>query len=211
MFNLFNKLSNKKILLLSALLILLMVGVVILYVFNLITETIFTIGLFLLIILFTSFTSTLMNRRIQKKMEDKKKGKVYTFIEEVSFSNPLKTLKSNFGSVSLYLEDKILYVMINVDKSDVFFSEEQQQVKYNVDKKKYDKLIQFYVFDVKDYEYFRKISILNYQSDKFYVGSFIKDNLNKTIYQSDNVKRNEEYEPIYNHFLELLNINEDQK
>ena len=61
---------------------------------------------------------------------------VYTFIEEVSFSNPLKTLKSNFGSVSLYLEDKILYVMINVDKSDVFFSEEQQQVKYNVDKKK---------------------------------------------------------------------------
>ena len=211
MFNLFNRLSNKKILLLSGILLLLMVGVVLLYVFSLISETIFTIGLFLLIILFTSFTSTLMNRRIQKKMEDKKKGKVYTFDEEVCFSKQLKTLKSNFGSVDLYLEEKILYVMINVDKADVFFSEEQQQVKYNVDKKKYDKLIQFYIFDSKDYDYFRKISILNYQADKFYVGSFIKDNLNKTIYQSDNVKRNEEYEPIYNHFLKLLSIKEGHK
>ena len=81
----------------------------------------------------------------------------------------------------------------------------------NVDKNKYDKLIQFYIFNEKDYNYFRKISIVNYQSKNFYVGSFIYDELDKTIYQSDNVARNDEYKEIYNNFFELLNIKKGQK
>ena len=210
MLNIFNKLSNKKILLISGLLILLMVGVVLLFTFNVITETVFTIIFFILIILFTSLTSTLIQRRIQKRMEDKKKGKMYSYSSELAFDKPLKSLKANYGNVDLYLENKTLYVLITVNDAQIFFSEEQQQVKYNVDTKKYDNLIQFYIFDNKDYEYFRKISIVNYQADKFYVGSFIKDEENKTIYQSDNVKRNELYESIYNKFLKLINVNEDQ-
>ena len=210
MLNIFNKLSNKRILLISGLLILLMVGVVLLFAFNIITETVFTIIFFLLIITFTSLTSLLIQRRIQKRMEDKKKGKLHYYTSDIEFNKPLKRLKANYGNVDLYLENKTLYVLVTVNDTQIFFSEEQQQIKYNVDTKKYDNLIQFYIFDSKDYEYFRKISIVNYQADKFYVGSFIKDEETKTIYQSDNVKRNELYETIYNNFLNLININEDQ-
>ena len=204
MLNLFNKFSNKKILLISALLLLLMVGVVVLYIFHLLSETIFTVLLFILVMAFTTLTSELFQRKFRKKLEDKKKGKVLTYNNELSFSKPLKTIKANYGNVSLYLEDNVLYALIKIVDAETFFSKEQQQIKYNVDTKKYNKLIQFYLFDIKDYNYFRQISIINYQSEKFYVGSFICDDTSKTFYQADNVKRNEEYEPIYNHFLELI-------
>ena len=211
MFNLFNRLTKKQILLVCGILLVLMAGVIALYVFELISETIFTILLFILVIVFTSLTSTLIQRKIEKKMEDKKKGKVLSYEGKLSFSKPLKTLKTNYGDVELYLSNTVLYALIHVDSAEVFFSEEQQQVKYNVDTKKYNKLIQFYIFSSKDYQYFRKISIINYQAEKFYVASFIADDMTKTIYQSDNVKRNEEYEPIYNEFLKLINVNEDQE
>ena len=206
MLNLFNRFTNKKILLISGGLILLMIGVIVLYIYNLISETIFTILLFVLIMSFTTLTSELVQRKVRKRLEDKKKGKVLTFEDEIEFSKPLKTLSANYGSVSLYLEEKVLYALIKINDAETFFSKEQQQIKYNIDAKKYNKLIQFYIFDNKDYDFFRQITIINYQSDKFYVGSFICDKETKTIYQSDNVKRNEEYEPIYNHFLELINI-----
>ena len=210
MFNLFKNLSKKQILFICGGLLLLMVGVIVLYIFNLITETFFTVGLFLLIIFFTSLTSSLIQRKIEKKLEDKKKGKIHKFEGNLSFDKPLKVLKSNYGNVEVYVADKVLYALVKVESAEIFFSEEQQQVKYNVDTKKYNKLIQFYLFDVNDYAYFRKISIINYQSDKFYVASFIADYELKTIYQSDDVKRNAEYEPIYNEFLKLINISEDQ-
>ena len=206
MLNLFKNLSNKKILLISGGLFLLMVGVVVLYIFKIFNETVFTIILFLLIMLFSSFTSTLMQRKIQKRLEDKKKSQMYRYTSELAFSEPTKRLKANYGLVDLYLEERVLYVLIKVKDTDVFFSKEQQQVKYNIDTKKYDKLIQFYIFDTKDHELYRKISIINYQAEKFYVGSFIFDNETKTIYQTDNVKRNEEYESIYNQFLKLINV-----
>ena len=95
MFNLFNKLSKKQILIICTILLLLMVGVITLYIFNLISETIFTVLLFILIIVFTSLTSTLIQRKIEKKLEDKKKGKLLTFEGDLSFSMPLKTIKSN--------------------------------------------------------------------------------------------------------------------
>ena len=211
MLNLFKSFSAKKILLFCGIIILLMVGVIILYIYRLLPETAFTIIFFLLIIVFSSLTSTLVNRRIEKKMYDKKKSEVYSVIGELEFSRSLKSLKANFGTIDLYLENKVLYVLIKVNDADIFFSEEQQQVKYNVDKNKYDKLIQFYIFDEKDYNYFRKISIVNYQSKNFYVGSFIFNELDKTIYQSDNVARNDEYKEIYDNFFELLNIKKGQK
>lgn len=209
MLNFFNRFSNKKLILILSALVVLMVGVVVLYAYSLLNETIFTVVLFLLIIAFSTITSSMMQRHLQKKFDNKKKGKVYSFNEKITFAKPLKSLNANFGKVDLYLENKVLYVLIDVKDAEVFFSEEQQQVKYNVDKKKYDKLIQFYIFDNKDYSYFRKISIINYQSENFYVGSFIIDNDNKTIYQSDNVKRNDEYQPIYDNFLKLINITKD--
>ena len=114
------------------------------------------------------------------------------------------------ADLDLYLEDKALYSLIKVNDVELFFSEDQQQIKFNIDKKKYDKLIQFYIFDTKDESLFRKISILNYQSKTFYVGSFIVNEISKTIYQTDNVKPNDEYQNLYNHFLELINVSLDQ-
>ena len=147
MFNLFKSFSAKKILLFCGIILLLMVGVIILYIYRLLPETAFTIIFFLLIIVFSSLTSTLVNRRIEKKMYDKKKSEVYSVTSDLEFSRSLKTLKANFGTIDLYLENKVLYVLIKVNDADVFFSEEQQQVKYNVDKNKYDKLIQFDYID----------------------------------------------------------------
>lgn len=209
MLNLFKSLSNKKIILISILLLLLMVGVVVLYAFNLLNEPIFLVLMFVLLMTFSTFTSQLWQRHFQKKLDNKRKGKVYTYTQELELKNPLKHLKANYGTIDLYLEDKTLYTLISIDNAEEFFATEKQ-VKYNVDKKKYDKLIQFYVFDEKDNHLFRKIIILNYQAKNFYVGSFIVNKMEKTIYQTDKVVPNEEYNDIYQNFLKLLNVNVDQ-
>ncbi len=209
MLNLFKSLSNKKIVLISILLLLLMAGVVVLYAFNLLNEPIFLVLMFVLLMTFSTFTSQLWQRHFQKKLDNKRKGKVYTYSEELEFENTLKHLKANYGTIDLYLEDKTLYTLISIDNAEEFFATEKQ-VKYNVDKKKYDKLIQFYVFDEKDNHLFRKIIILNYQAKNFYVGSFIVNKMEKTIYQTDKVAPNEEYNDIYQNFLKLLNVNVDQ-
>jgi hypothetical protein len=209
MLNLFKSLSNKKIILISILLLLLMAGVVVLYAFNLLNEPIFLVIMFVLLMTFSTFTSQLWQRHFQKKLDNKRKGKVYTYSQELELENPLKHLKANYGTIDLYLEDKTLYTLISIDNAEEFFATEKQ-VKYNVDKKKYDKLIQFYVFDEKDNHLFRKIIILNYQAKNFYVGSFIVNKMEKTIYQTDKVAPNEEYNDIYQNFLKLLNVNVDQ-
>ncbi len=209
MFNLFKSLSNKKIVLISILLLVLMAGMVVLYAYSLVNETIFIVIMFILLMTFSTFTSQLWQRHFQKKLDDKKKGKVYTYTNELKFENPLKHLKANYGTIDLYIENKTLYTLITINNAEEFFATEKQ-VKYNVDKKKYDKLIQFYVFDEKDNYLFRKISILNYQAKNFYVGSFIVNKMEKTIYQTDKVAPNEEYSDIYQNFLKLLNINVDQ-
>ena len=209
MLNLFKGLSKKKIILISGLLLVLMVGIVVLYAFKLIDDTIFFIGMFLLVMAFSTLTSELWQRHFQKKLDDKKKGKVYTFSDELKFANTFKKIKSNFGTIELFIENKTLYTLVMIENAEEFFASEQQ-VKYNVDKKKDDKLIQFYVFDQKDYALFRKISILNYQAKNFYVASFIANTLEKTIYQTDKVEPNEEYKGIYQNFLKLINVNVDQ-
>lgn len=206
MFNLFKNLSNKKIILLAVITFVLSALVVVLYALtNILDETAFMIILFILIMIFSTFTSTLMNRWMEKRMDNKRKGKKYNYTE-LCIDNPYKTIKANFGDLELQLLDKVLYVLIKVNDTETFFSEEQQQVKYGIDKKKFNKLIQFYVFDDKDSTLFRKISILNYQAKNFYVGSFIYSETEKTIYQTDKVLPNEEYQKIYDNFFELINI-----
>ena len=78
MLNLFKSLSNKKIILISILLLLLMAGVVVLYAFNLLNEPIFLVLMFVLLMTFSTFTSQLWQRHFQKKLDNKRKGKVYT-------------------------------------------------------------------------------------------------------------------------------------
>ena len=53
---------------------------------------------------------------------------------------------------------------------------------------------------------FRKISILNYQAKNFYVGSFILDDINKEIYQTDYIEPNDEYKGLYENFIKLLSL-----
>ena len=206
MFNLYAKTSSKRVLLYFLASLLLMGGVIVLYIFRLISETFFTIGLFILLMISSTFTSTLIQRRVQKKMENKKKGITYTALKGVGFNNPLKRIKTNYGKVDLYLEERCLYSLIVVRDAESFFSEDQQQVKFNIDQNKYDKLIQFYIFDIKDISLFRKISIINYQAKNFYVGSFISDEVNKEIYQTDYIEPNEDYKEVYTKFIELLNL-----
>lgn len=206
MFNLYTKSSSKKVILYFLASLLLIGGVIVLYIFKLINETVFTIGLFILLMISSTFTSTLIQRRVQKRIENKKKGILYTVLHEVEFNNPLKRIKTNYGKVDLFLEDKCLYSLITVRDVEAFFSEDQQQVKFNVDQKKYDKLVQFYIFNVKDSSLFRKISILNYQAKNFYVGSFILDDINKEIYQTDYIEPNDEYKGLYENFIKLLSL-----
>lgn len=199
-----NNLSNKKIILLILADFILAIGVILLYAFELIPEVVFIIGLFILLMIFSTFTSALMQRRLLKKMNNKKKGTAHSYQNQLEINNPLKELKLNYGTVSLYLEDKVLYSLITVKDSVIFFSDNQQEAKYNIDSKKYNKAIQFYIFDTKDDKLFRKISIFNYQAKNFYVASFIDDKENKLFYQTDNVKPNDDYQKAYQRFIELL-------
>ena len=206
MFNLFKNLSNKLIVILAIVTFVLSGGVVLLYAFtDILDSTAFTIILFVLLMIFTSFTSTLINRSMDKRMDNKRKGPKLNY-KELCLKSPDKTIKANFGNLELQVVDKVLYVLIKVSDVDSFFSEDQQQIKYGIDKKKFNKLVQFYVFDEKNSALFRKISILNYQAKNFYVGSFMYNDKEKTIYQTDKVLPNEEYQKLYDNFLELLSI-----
>jgi hypothetical protein len=155
---------------------------------------------------FSTFTSQLWQRHFQKKLDNKRKGKVYTYSQELELENPLKHLKANYGTIDLYLENKTLYSLFHIKDGALFFSEEQEAVKFKVDPKKYDKAIQFYMFDKSNIDLYRKISILNYQAEKFYVASFIVDFVNKNLYQTDEVKRTEIYEKVFEDFLNLIGI-----
>ena len=124
-----NKYSNKKIGLFILLDILLGAGVITLYVFDLIPEVVFIIGLFILLMIFSTLTSALMQRRLLKKMNKKRQGKTYTYQNEITLNNPIKTLKLNYGRVELYIENKVLYTLTIVSDPVIFFSEEQQEAK----------------------------------------------------------------------------------
>lgn len=209
MLNIFKNFTTKKKLILTGIVFFLMIGVVVLYFFRLINDVFFTISLFILIMIFSTVTSSMIQRRFQKRLEEKKKGKPYNFTNNVEFKNPIKTIKANYGKVDLYLENKVLYTLVTVDDAETFFSNDQQQIKFNIDQRKYNKLIQFYIFDIKDSNLFKKISIINYQAKNFYIGSFIIDNFSHQIYQTDKVKPNDEYQPLFDKFIELLELQQN--
>lgn len=206
MLNMFNKLSNKVIYLILAGLFLIAGGTVVLYIYRIFNETIFTIVLFVCLMAFSTFTSVLMQRSMMKKMDKKRRSETYTFDKEIKFLKPLKEMKVNYGHAEIYLENKTLYSLFHIKDGNLFFSEEQESVKFKVDTKKYDKAIQFYLFDNSNIDLYRKITILNYQAEKFYVASFLVDYENKTLYQTDNVARNEIYEEVYQDFLNLIGM-----
>lgn len=201
-----NKYSNKQLLLFLVLDFLLGCSVLILYIFKLIPEVVFIVGLFILLMVFSTISSALMQRKLLKKMNNKKRGQNINFSTELEFKNPLKEFKLNYGKVELYLENKVLYSLIKVEDPVIFFSDEQQKQTYNIDSKKYNKAIQFYIFDTLDDNLFRKISIFNYQAKNFYVASFIIDYNEKVFYQTDNVKPNEEYKDLYDNFIKLITL-----
>ena len=201
-----NKYSNKQLLLFLVLDFLLGCSVLILYIFKLIPEVVFIVGLFILLMVFSTISSALMQRKLLKKMNNKKRGQNINFSNELEFKNPLKEFKLNYGKVELYLENKVLYSLIKVEDPVIFFSDEQQKQTYNIDSKKYNKAIQFYIFDTLDDNLFRKISIFNYQAKNFYVASFIIDYNEKVFYQTDNVKPNEEYKDLYDNFIKLITL-----
>lgn len=206
MLNMFSKLSNKVVYLILGGLALISAGVVFLYIYKIINETLFTIFLFICLMCFSMLTSLLMQRGMLKKMDKKRRSQLYTFNEEIKFNKPLKTAKVNYGNAEYYLENKTLYSLFHIKDGALFFSEEQEAVKFKVDPKKYDKAIQFYMFDKSNIDLYRKISILNYQAEKFYVASFIVDFENKNLYQTDEVKRTEIYEKVFEDFLNLIGI-----
>ena len=199
-----NKYTNKQLVLFLILDFLLGISVLVLYIFRLIPEVVFIVGLFILLMIFSTFSSALMQRKLLKKMNNKKKGQKITFTNKLEFENPYKEFKLNYGKVELYLENKVLYSLIKVEDPIIFFSDEQQKATYNIDSKKYNKAIQFYIFDTLDDNLFRKISIFNYQAKNFYVASFIVDYNEKVFYQTDNVKPNEEYKVVYDNFIKLI-------
>lgn len=198
------KYTNKQLILFLILDFLLGGLVLVLYIFRLIPEVVFIVGLFILLMIFSTFSSALMQRRIVKKMNNKKRGQDINFSNNLEFKNPLKELKLNYGKVELYLDNKVLYSLIKVDDPYLFFSEDSQKTTYNIDSKKYNKAVQFYIFDTLDENLYRKISIFNYQAKNFYVASFIVDYNKKIIYQTDNVKPNEEYQNLYDNFINLI-------
>lgn len=208
----FNKLSNKTIWILMGVDLLLAAGVIVLYFYKLFNETVFVILLFVILITFSTLSSTLMQRSLTKKMENKRKGKPYYYQnEEIILDKPLKEFKANYGKIELYLEDRVLYSLIKVTDANVFFSDSQQEIKYNVGEKKYDKAVQFYLFYTNESNLFRKISVFNYQAKNFYIASFIVDEKIKSLYQTDNVKPNEDFQKNYDRFIELLKVTNEQE
>lgn len=208
----FNKLSNKTIWILLGVDLILAIGVIVLYFYKLFNETIFVILLFVILITFSTLSSTLMQRSLTKKMENKRKGKPYYYQnEEIILDKPLKEFKANYGKIELYLEDRVLYSLIKVTDANVFFSDSQQEIKYNVGEKKYDRAVQFYLFYTNESNLFRKISVFNYQAKNFYIASFIVDEKIKSLYQTDNVKPNEDFQKNYDRFIELLKVTNEQE
>ena len=110
MLNIFGKLTTKNIFIICGSLLVGMIAVIVLYIYQLLPEIVFTILMFLMLVTFSSLISTMINRRMEKKMFDKKKSQLYKYCGELEFDKNLKSLKANYGTVNLYLENKVLYV-----------------------------------------------------------------------------------------------------
>lgn len=209
MFRLFRTVSAKKIGLLILVDLILSAAVIVLYIYKLINQTVFTVLLFITLIALSFFTSALTERSFSKRLDKKRmKRKFEINKDEVSFFKPSKVKTTNFGEVSTYNEKNTLFILNKVYKPEIFFSEEQEKYDLKIDYNKYKFVLQFYIFESKDYELIKKIRILNYQAKKFYIASFIYNKENNMLLQTDDVKPNDDYEIKYQEFIELLNAKE---
>ena len=208
MVNFFQKLKNKQIVLFIIIDLLIGAGIVTLYFFKLIPQIVLTIGVFLVLITSSSFSSMLMSRHFQKKLDKKRRGKLYQVNDELKLKGKIKEFEVNYGKVQFFFESKNIYNLSYITNQEIFFSDEQENIKLNIDETKYNKSFQFFVFDSKRMDLYRKISILNYQAKRFYVASFMYDSELKTIYQTDAVLPNEEFQKLYKRFIQLLDLEE---
>ena len=201
-------LKNKYIILFIGLDLLIGAAIILLYYFKLVPQIVLTIGVFLVLITASSLSSIIMNRYFQKKLEKKKRGKLYQIKDNLSLKGKIKEFNVNYGKVQFLFETKYIYNLTIIENPELFFSDQQDEIKLNIDENKYQKSIQFFIFDVNRNDLYRKISILNYQAKKFYVASFMYDSEKKVMYQTDNVEPNEEFKKMFQRFIQLLNIEE---
>ena len=204
----FRNLKNKQIVLFIIIDLLIGAGIVTLYFFKLIPEIVLTIGVFLVLITSSSFSSMLMSRHFQKKLDKKRRGKLYQVNDELKLKGKVKEFEVNYGKVQSFFESKNIYNLSYITNPEIFFSDDQENIKLNIDETKYNKSIQFFVFDSKRMDLYRKISILNYQAKRFYVASFMYDSDSKTIYQTDAVMPSEDFQKLYKRFIQLLDLEE---
>lgn len=205
MFKLFRAMSAKKIGLFILINFMLAAGIIVLYIYRLINQTLFTVLLFIVLISISFLTSALTERSFNKRLDKKRmKRKFQINKSEVAFLKPFKVKTTNFGEVSTYNEKNTLFILNKVKKPELFFSEEQEKYDLKIDFNKYKYVLQFYIFEAKDYELIKKIRILNYQAKKFYIASFIYYQEDNLLVQTDDVKPNLDYEVKYQEFINLL-------
>lgn len=202
------KLSNKIVLIISGVILLLLVGVILLFAFQIINQTAFIVATFIGLIAFSSATSLLMNRYFQKKLTLKKIGKTYEFEGELNLDVFAKKQDINYGSVNVYFEKKTIYYVTVVKDIKAFFSDVQESINLKIDYKKYDKAIEFYIFEPNDFDEFRKVCMINYQAKNFYVASYVLDKEKHSLLHSENLEPNDEFSPYVERMLELLNVKE---
>lgn len=208
MVNFVKNLKNRQIILFIVIDILIGAAIIALYYFKLVPQIVLTIGVFLVLITGSSLSSLLMNRHYQKKLEKKHRGKLYIVSDDLTLKGKIKEFNVNYGKVQFYFEGKNIYNLSYITNPEVFFSDDQENIKLRIDENKYEKSIQFFVFDNDRQDLYRKISILNYQAKKFYVASFMYDKVTKEIYQTDAVSPGDEFVNLYERFIDLLNFEE---
>lgn len=181
-------------------------GVVILYINKLITQALFMIGLFILLLIFSSCTSAIFNRLIMKRINKKKKTRKFKVTTNTIDILDAEIIETNYGKVYLRNISKTMYSLTVVDKPEIFFSDEASNLKSRVESKKFSRSIQFYVFDSSLYDYYNKISVFNYQAKNFYIASFLYDKNNQILKQADNVLPNEEFSEYVEKFHKMMGL-----
>ena len=208
MFNFFGKLTKKTAI--SGTILSLLAGavIIILYIYKVINQTVFTILLFISLISFSTFSSSLTSQALQKKLLKKRHGETYKVNGEILLNGDIKEFQLNYGLVQLFFEDRVVYNLTIVENPELFFSDEQEALKYKIDQNKYKKAIQLFVFEPSSEQIYRKIHIMNYQAKNFYVASYIYNREQSTLVHTDSVKPSEEFLPLFEKFIKKLPIEE---
>lgn len=202
-------LRNKNIkmrylLLISILAFIIGVGIVILYLYQLISQPLFLVSLFITLLAFSSSTSAIFNRLIMKRINKKKKSAKYKVTTGKIELEDSEEIKTNYGKVYLRAISKTMYSLYIVDDVDLFFSDEASNLENKINTKKISRSIQFYVFDANLDAYLNKISVFNYQAKNFYIASFLYNEKEQSLKQADNVLPNQEFEEYVSKMKQMM-------